>query len=369
MVDLRGQYEGLRSEIDAAMGRVMESCSFVRGAEIEEFERVFAAYMGVRHVVAVANGTDALMLAYMSLGLQPGDEVVVPDFTFVATAEAAAHLRLKPVLADVNRDTMTVDPESVRRAITPRTRAIAPVHLFGQNADMDAILAIAREHGLYVVEDAAQSVGSVHIDAGGRRRCSGTVGTVGCTSFFPSKNLGCYGDGGAVLTDDDGMAERVRSLANHGMTERYRYERVGVNSRLDTIQAAVLLAKLPHLDEYIAARRSAAIRYTEALADDGRFVLPVTAGYTTHAFHQYTIRCTGVDRDALRRHLAEAGVPTMVYYPVPLHRHRVYGGVGGGADNFAVADRLAGEVLSLPMHTELDDEQIGYITDRIKDFR
>lgn len=368
MVDLRGQYEKIQSEIDTAINSTLDSCRFVRGVEIEDFEHALAGYLGVRHVIAVGSGTDALTLAYLALGLQPGDEVIVPDFTFVAAAEAAALLHLRPVLVDCDYDTMTISPDAIRRAVSPHTRAIVPVHLFGHNADMDAIMAIAREHNLAVVEDAAQSLGSFHISSDGSQHQSGTMGHIGCTSFFPTKNLGCYGDGGALFTDDDRLAATIRSLANHGMTIRYRYDHIGVNSRLDTIQAAILLAKLPHLDDYIAARQHAASCYNALLASDHRFLLPAATHYSTHSYHQYTLRCTGIDRDTLRRHLTSAGIPTMIYYPQPLHTQPVYHDTLRPESDFPNSNALAHQVLSLPMHTELTEEQILYITDRIKQF-
>lgn len=365
MVDLRGQYEKIKSAVDAGIQEVIDTTQFVKGGKVKEFERQLADYLGVKHVIAVGNGTDALQIALMALGLKPGDEVITPTFTFIATAEVVALLGLTPVVVDVDYDTMCVTAEAIERAITPKTKAIVPVHLFGQNADMEGILAVAKKHNLYVVEDACQSMGSHYTFSDGRVAASGTMGNIGCTSFFPSKNLGCYGDGGALFTDDDELAQRIRVIANHGMEVRYHHDVVGVNSRLDSIQAAVLLAKLPHLDEYIEARQRAAEYYTEALKGDERFLTPEVGRGTTHAFHQYTLRCVGVDRDALREQLASKGVPAMVYYPIPLHQQKAYQDPRYKAGDFPVAEQLAREVLSLPMHTELDPEQLEYIVDII----
>ena len=361
MVDLRGQYEKIKEAVDAGIREVIDSAQFVKGGKVKEFEEQLAQYLSVKHVIAVGNGTDALQIALMALGLKPGDEVITPTFTFIATAEVVALLGLTPVLVDVDYDSMCVTPEAIERAITSQTKAIVPVHLFGQNADMEGILAVARKYGLYVVEDACQSIGAKYTFSDGRVATSGTMGNIGCTSFFPSKNLGCYGDGGALFTDDDELAQKIRVIANHGMEVRYHHDVVGVNSRLDSIQAAVLLAKLPHLDEYIAARQRAAEYYNKAFEEDKRLLTPVVGRGTTHAFHQYTLRCVGVNRDALREKLVEKGVPAMVYYPIPLHQQKAYRDVRYKEGDFPVAERLATEVLSLPMHTELSEEQLEYI--------
>ena len=365
MVDLRGQYEKIKEAVDAGIREVIDSAQFVKGGKVKEFEGQLAQYLGVKHVIAVGNGTDALQIALMALGLKPGDEVITPTFTFIATAEVVALLGLTPVLVDVDYDTMCVTPEAIERAITSQTKAIVPVHLFGQNADMEGILALARKYGLYVVEDACQSIGAKYTFSDGRVATSGTMGNIGCTSFFPSKNLGCYGDGGALFTDDDELAQKIRVIANHGMEVRYHHDVVGVNSRLDSIQAAVLLAKLPHLDEYIAARQCAAEYYNKAFEENKRLLTPVVGRGTTHAFHQYTLRCVGVNRDALREKLAEKGVPAMVYYPIPLHQQKAYRDARYKEGDFPVAERLATEVLSLPMHTELSEEQLEYIVANI----
>ena len=361
MVDLRSQYEKIKDAVNCGIQEVIDTTEFVKGSKVKEFEKQLAEYLAVKHVIAVGNGTDALQIALMALGLKPGDEVITPTFTFIATAEVVALLGLTPVVVDVDYDTMCVTAEAIERAITPKTKAIVPVHLFGQNADMEGILTVARKHNLYVVEDACQSMGSRYTFSDGRVAASGTMGNIGCTSFFPSKNLGCYGDGGALFTNDDELAQRIRVIANHGMEVRYHHDMVGVNSRLDSIQAAVLLAKLPHLDEYIVARQNAAEYYNNALKSDDRFLTPVIGGNTTHAFHQYTLRCVGVDRDALREQLAAKGVPAMIYYPIPLHQQKAYQDARYKEGDFPVAEQLAREVLSLPMHTELDAEQLAYI--------
>lgn len=365
MVDLRSQYEKIKGEIDGGIREVLESCAFVKGDKVTLFQEHMAQYLGVRHVVAVGNGSDALTIALMALGLQAGDEVITPAFSFVSAVEAISLLGLKPVLVDVEYDTMNVSVDSVMQAITERTRAIVPVHLFGQNADMEPLLRLARERGIYVVEDACQSIGASYTFSDGKTAMSGCMGDIGCTSFFPSKNLGCYGDGGALFTNDDALAAKIRSIANHGMSERYHYDRVGVNSRLDSIQATVLDAKLPHLDGYAEARRRAAAYYDTALKGVGGIVLPTKAPYSTHVFHQYTVKTEGIDREAVRRRLAERGVPTMVYYPIPLHLQKAYEPLGYHAGDFPVAERLAASVMSLPMHTELDEVQLKYISDAL----
>ncbi len=365
MVDLRSQYEKIKTDVDAGIQAVIDSTAFVKGAKVTEFQTHLEQYLGVKHVIPVGNGTDALQIAMMALGLKPGDEVITPTFTFIATAEVVALLGLTPVVVDVDFDTFNMDVEAVRRAITPRTRAIAPVHLFGQNANMEALLTLAREHNLFVVEDACQSIGAEYTFADGQRVRSGCMGNIGCTSFFPSKNLGCYGDGGALFTNDDELARRIRMVANHGMEVRYHHDRVGVNSRLDSIQAAVLDAKLPHLDEYIAARQKAAAYYTAAFADCDKILTPVVAPQTTHVFHQYTLRLVGCDRDRVRQYLADRNIPSMIYYPVPLHLQKAYQDPRYKAGDFPVAERLASSVLSLPMHTELDEEQLAYIAKNV----
>ena len=365
MVDLQQQYSRIQSEIDAGIREVLTTAAFVKGPKVRAFAEHLEQWLGVRHVIPVGNGTDALQIALMSLGLQPGDEVITPSFTFIATAEAAAVLGLTPVPVDVRPDTFNIDPDAVRRAITPRTKAIIPVHLFGQCADMEAIMEIAHEHGLRVVEDACQAIGAEYTFSNGERMQAGTIGDLGCTSFFPSKNLGCYGDGGAIFTNDDALAERAQQFANHGMVQRYHHDLIGVNSRLDAIQAAVLDAKLPHLHEYTAARQAAAAYYDRAFSGNPHLLIPSRDPKSTHVFHQYTLRLQGVDREQVKAKLAEAGVPSMVYYPVPIHKQKAYEKVNGLQTDCPVSEELAACVLSLPMHTELDNEQLQHISNTL----
>jgi dTDP-4-amino-4,6-dideoxygalactose transaminase len=365
MVDLQSQYQKIKEEIDNGIQEVIDSAAFIKGAAVSRFERNLASYTGAKHVIPVGNGTDALQIALMSLGLQPGDEVITPTFTFIATAEVVALLGLKPVLVDVDWDTMNISLESVERAITAKTRAIVPVHLFGQCAEMEGLLALAREKGLYVIEDACQAIGSKYTFSDGSTKQAGTIGDIGCTSFFPSKNLGCYGDGGAIFTNNDALAAKMRAIANHGMVVRYYHEMVGVNSRLDSIQAAVLDVKLRYLDDYIVARQKAAAYYDEAFAGCNKILTPVRDTKSTHVYHQYTLRLQGVNRDELRASLSDAGIPAMVYYPVPLHLQSAYKDARYTTGSFPVAEHLSECVLSLPMHTELDEEQLEYITHRV----
>ena len=365
MVDLQSQYAKIKQDIDAGIQEVIDTAAFVKGKKVTEFQHHLEQYTGAKHVINVGNGTDALQIALMGLGLKPGDEVITPTFTFIATAEVVALLGLTPVVVDVNWDTMNMDIESVRRAITPRTKAIVPVHLFGQCADMEAIMELANEHHLYVVEDACQAIGAQYTFANGETKQAGTIGHIGCTSFFPSKNLGCYGDGGAIFTNDDELADRMTAIANHGCRVRYHHDEIGVNSRLDSIQAAVLDAKLPHLDEYIAARQKAAAYYDKVFANCEQLLIPGRQPHSTHVFHQYTLRVVGTDRDKLREGLAERGIPAMIYYPVPLHQQKAYLDPRYKDGDFPVAERLAACVLSLPMHTELDEEQLEYITSNV----
>ena len=367
MVDLQSQYQKIKVEVDRGIQEVIDSAAFIKGAAVSRFEQNLASYTGAKHVIPVGNGTDALQIALMALGLKPGDEVITPTFTFIATAEVVALLGLKPVLVDVDWDTMNISLEAVRRAITDKTKAIVPVHLFGQCADMEGLLELAKEKGLYIVEDACQAIGSKYQFSDGVTKQAGTMGDIGCTSFFPSKNLGCYGDGGAIFTNDDALAEKMRAIANHGMVVRYYHEMVGVNSRLDSIQAAILDVKLQYLDEYIAARQKAAAYYDKAFEGKDWLLTPVCSNRSTHVYHQYTLRLKGVDRDALRGALAEKGIPAMVYYPVPLHFQEAYKDARYGEGAFPVAERLAECVLSLPMHTELDEEQLEYITRSVEE--
>lgn len=368
MVDLKGQYEKIREEIDRRIQEVIDSTAFINGPAVQQFQEHLQQYLRVKHVIPCANGTDALQVAMMGLGLQPGDEVITTSFTFIATVEVIALLRLTPVLVDVHPDTFNIDPAAIRRAITPKTRAIVPVHLFGQCADMDEIMAIAREHNLFVIEDACQSIGAVYHSRNGITHHSGTIGHVGCTSFFPSKNLGCYGDGGAMFTNDDALAARLRVVVNHGMTVRYYHDMVGVNSRLDAIQAAILDVKLQYLDHYVSQRQQAADRYDEAFRSHPNLKIPARAAHSSHVFHQYTLIVEGADRDGLHRHLLEHHIPNAIYYPVPLHMQKAYIDPRYREGDFPVTEYLCKTVLSLPMHTELDQEQIGYITSTLLDY-
>lgn len=367
MVDLQTQYQHIKAEIDKGIEEVIASAAFIKGPKVAAFQGHLEEYTGAKHVIAVGNGTDALQIALMALGLQPGDEVITPTFTFIATAEVVALLGLTPVVVDVEWDTMNMSVESIRKAITPKTKAIVPVHLFGQCTDMEAIMAIAREHNLFVVEDACQAIGAKYTFRDGTTKQAGTIGHIGCTSFFPSKNLGCYGDGGAIFTDDDELAEKMKAVANHGCFVRYHHDFVGVNSRLDSIQAAVLDAKLPHLDAYIAARQRAAAYYDKAFANNAHILTPGHHKASTHVYHQYTLRLIDVDRDAVREELAARGIPAMIYYPIPLHLQKAYQDPRYVPGDFPVAEKLAACVLSLPMHTELDDEQLEYITRNVLD--
>ncbi len=368
MVDLQGQYEKIKDEIDRGIYEVIETTSFINGPAVQRFKKNLESYLGVKHVIPCANGTDALQVAMMGLNLQPGDEVITTSFTFIATVEVIALLRLTPVLVDVEPATFNIDPEAIRRAITPRTRAIVPVHLFGQCADMDAIMDIAREHNLYVVEDACQSIGAEYTGKDGSVRQSGTIGHVGCTSFFPSKNLGCYGDGGAIFTNNDELAAMLRVVVNHGMTVRYYHDLVGVNSRLDSIQAAVLDTKLKYLNNYIQSRQEAATFYDKAFGAHPELSVPARSNNSTHVYHQYTLVTKGIDRDKLHSWLLEKKIPNAIYYPVPLHMQKAYLDPRYSEGDFPVTEMLCKTVLSLPMHTELDEEQLQYITGTISDF-
>lgn len=368
MVDLQSQYLHIKEEIDKGIQEVIDTASFVKGGKVTEFQHHLENYTGAKHVIPVGNGTDALQIALMSLGLKAGDEVITPTFTFIATAEVVALLGLTPVVVDVEWGTMNMSIEAVRRAITPRTKAIVPVHLFGQCADMEPLMALAKEHHLTIIEDACQAIGAEYTFSNGEKKQAGTIGQIGCTSFFPSKNLGCYGDGGAIFTNDDELAGKMRAIANHGMVVRYHHDMIGVNSRLDSIQAAVLDAKLPHLDEYIASRQRAAAYYDKAFRDNEHLLIPERTAQSTHVFHQYTLRLQNVDREALRAKLQEAGIPAMIYYPVPLHMQKAYQDPRYKKGDFPVAEQLAECVLSLPMHTELDEEQIRYITEKTIEF-
>lgn len=368
MVDLRSQYDKIKDAVDAGIQDVIDNTAFIKGAKVTEFQRDLETYLNVKHVIPVGNGTDALQIALMALGLKPGDEVITPTFTFIATAEVVALMGLTPVVVDVDFDTFNISLESVKKAITPKTKAIVPVHLFGQNADMEAILALAQEHNLFVVEDACQSIGSVYTFEDGRQVQSGCMGDIGCTSFFPSKNLGCFGDGGAIFTNNDELAAKMRAISNHGMVVRYHHDMVGINSRLDSIQAAVLGVKLKHLNEYNAARFAAASYYNEAFKGNDRIITPAQSASSTHVFHQYTLKLNGVNRTELIKHLNDKGIPAMIYYPVCLHLQKAYQDTRYKAGDFPVAEKLSECVISLPMHTELTEEQLKHITTSVLEF-
>lgn len=369
MVDLIGQYKKIKPEVDTAIQEVVESAYFVGGPQVKQFQTSLEDYLGVKHVIPCANGTDALQVALMALDLQPGDEVITTSFTFIATAEVIALLKLTPVLVDVDPDTFNIDPDAIERAITPKTKAIIPVHLFGQCADMHTIKQIAKEHDLYVIEDNAQAIGADYTcPKSGNTKKAGALGHIGCTSFFPSKNLGAYGDGGAIFTNDDELAARMRVVVNHGMAVRYYHDYVGVNSRLDTIQAAILDIKLKHLDEYAAARQKAAAYYNNAFANNPKIKTPSTASFTTHVFHQYTLVLNDVDREGLMKHLADKGIASAVYYPVPLHLQKAYLDPRYKEGDFPVTEALSKSVISLPIHTELTEEIQKEITDAVLEF-
>ncbi len=365
MVDLKSQYQHIKPQINSAIQEVIDSAAFVKGQKVTDFQDHLAQYLGVKHVICCGNGTDALQIALMALGLKPGDEVITPTFTFIATAEVVALLGLTPVVVDVSEQTMNMDIDSLRKSITPKTKAIVPVHLFGQCANMQQIMDIAKQHNLFVVEDACQAIGATYTFSNGTQKKAGCIGNIGCTSFFPSKNLGCYGDGGALFTDDDQLADKIKAIANHGMVIRYHHDMVGVNSRLDTLQAAILDVKLPHLDQYIKARQQAAQYYDNAFANNPHIIIPARDPQSTHVFHQYTLRIVDYDRDTLRQQLADKQIPAMVYYPVPLHQQKAYQDPRYHTGDFPQAERLAQTVLSLPMHTELDQQQLEYITQTI----
>jgi dTDP-4-amino-4,6-dideoxygalactose transaminase len=369
MVDLKSQYEKIKQTVDTSIQEVLDTNTYINGPKVHEFQKNLEEYLGVKHVIPCANGTDALQIAMMGLGLQPGDEVITADFTFAATVEVIALLQLTPVLVDVNIVNMNISLDGIRKAITPKTKAIVPVHLFGRAANMDAIMDIAKEHNLYVIEDNAQAIGANFTSRDGVKRKVGTIGHVGATSFFPSKNLGCYGDGGAIFTNDDALAHTIRGIVNHGMYVRYHHDVVGVNSRLDSIQAAVLNAKLPLLDAYNAARQEAARKYSKAFEGHKNIIAPIICdSCDCHVFHQYTLRIVDADRNALMDHLVSKGIPCAIYYPIPLHSQKAYVDSRYKEEDFPVTNQLVQEVISLPMHTELDDEQIKFITDAVLEF-
>ncbi|NQX76341.1 DegT/DnrJ/EryC1/StrS family aminotransferase [Gilvibacter sp.] len=377
MVDLQGQYQEIKTQVDQSILDVVASAAFVNGPEVHSFQKELENYLGAKHVIPCANGTDALQIAMMGLGLKPGDEVITADFTFAATVEVIALLQLTPVLVDVDPVNFNIDIAAIEAAITPKTKAIVPVHLFGLCANMDAVMELAQKHNLYVIEDNAQGIGANFTAKDGTKTKTGVIGHVGTTSFFPSKNLGCYGDGGAIFTNDDDLAHTIRGIVNHGMYKRYHHDVVGVNSRLDSIQATVLRAKLPHLDKYNNTRRDTARKYTAAFQGSPHLVTPtgkcdasnsVCDSCDCHVFHQYTLRVTNGKRDALAAHLNEKGIPCGVYYPIPLHRQKAYQDDRYREEDFAVTNQLCQEVISLPMHTELDQEQIDFITKTVLDF-
>jgi dTDP-4-amino-4,6-dideoxygalactose transaminase len=368
MVDLHTQYHKIKAEVDKAVLDVLESSAFINGKPVADFSNQLASYLQVKHVIPCANGTDALQIAMMALGLQPGDEVITPSFTYVATTEVVALLRLQPVFVDVDPETFCMDATQLEAAITPKTKAIVPVHLYGHCANMEAILAIAEKHGLYVIEDTAQAIGGEYTFGDGTVRKAGTMGHIGCTSFFPSKNLGCYGDGGAIFTNNDDLASAMRMIANHGQSVRYYHDVVGCNSRLDTLQAAILKIKLPLLDAYNKARQDAAAYYNQRFAHHSAITTPVVAAYSTHVFHQYTLKLEGADRNGLVAFLAEQGIPSMIYYPVPVHRQKMFATMGGANFQLPVTDWLTDRVVSLPIHTELTHAQQDLITGKVLEF-
>lgn len=372
MVDLQSQYQRIKPEIDKAIQEVLDSSYFIGGPVVARFQQSFEQYLGVKHVIPCANGTDALQIAMMALGLQPGDEVITPSFTYVATTEVIALLKLKPVFVDVNPETFCIDPAAIESAITPKTKAIVPVHLYGQGADMDAIMEIANRHGLYVIEDNAQAIGSDYISSTGKVSKLGTVGHIGCTSFFPSKNLGCYGDGGAMYTNDDQLAEKLRMVANHGQRIKYHHEIVGCNSRLDAMQAAVLNVKLNHLDSFIDARRAVADQYDRILGQSDKITIPFRDEKSRHVFHQYTVQLQLDDvenrRNDMQKYLAEKGIPSMIYYPLPAHKQGMFASFNLGELELPVTEDLTRRVISFPIHTEMEQAQIEYICEHILNY-
>ncbi len=369
MVDTKTQYQAIKEEVDRAVLSVMESAMYIGGKTVNDFAANLGRYNGSKHVITCANGTDALQVAMMALGLRPGDEVITPSFTYIATVEVAALLHIKPVFAEVDPKTFCIDPAAIEKAITPRTKAIIPVHLYGHAANMEAIMDIANRHGLFVIEDGAQSIGCDVTFSNGTTKKTGAIGHIGCTSFYPSKNLGAFGDGGAIFTDDDALAAKMQMIAAHGQSRRYYHDVVGCNSRLDAIQAAILDIKLKYLDHYIAARRKAAAFYDAAFAQHDKIITPYTdTTYSNHVYHQYTLILKDTNRDALHQYLAEKGIPAMIYYPVPAHRQKMFDAFGGADHHLPVTDWLTERVISLPMHTELDEEQQSFISSGVLTF-
>jgi len=378
MVDLKQQYHKIKAEVDMAVLDVLESSAFINGKPVQDFAVNLSTYLGVKHTIPCANGTDALQIAMMALGLQPGDEVITPSFTYIATTEVIALLRLTPVFAEVDAKTFCMDPAALEKAITPKTKAIVPVHLYGQAAPMDEIMTIAKKHNLFVIEDNAQAIGCEYFSGGNVKKKTGTIGAIGTTSFFPSKNLGGYGDGGAIFTNDENMAIEMKMIANHGQSKRYYYERVGCNSRLDTLQAAVLIIKLKRLDDYIAARRAVADYYDKAFKNHPKITIPYRAPYSNHVFHQYTLITEGAgnpessggfrNRDGLNKFLAEHGIPSMIYYPVPGHKQKMFDYFNTATVEMPVTDWLTERVISLPMHTEMEEEQLNFIISKVLEY-
>ena len=365
MVDTKNQYQKIKLEIDKAVIEVMESTAFINGAAVKDFSANLSAYLNVKHTIPCANGTDALQIAMMALGLQPGDEVITPSFTYIATTEVIALLRLTPVFVEVDAKTFCLDTAALEKAITPKTKAIVPVHLYGQAAPMEEIMTIAKKYNLYVIEDNAQAIGCDYIFSDGTKKKTGTIGHIGTTSFYPAKNLGAFGDGGAIFTNDDELAAQMKMIANHGQSKQYYHDVVGCNSRLDSIQAAILDIKLKYLDEYKAARIKAADFYDKAFANHPKIKTPFRTSYSSHVFHQYTIVLEGVDRNGLKNFLADHKIPAMIYYPVAGHKQKMFEQFNVSKLEMPVTDWLTGRVLSLPIHTELDDEQLNFITSKI----
>ena len=368
MVDLKLQYQKIKQEVDAAVLDVLESSAFINGPQVQSFATSLAAYHKIAHVIPCANGTDALQIAMMALDLQPGDEVITPSFTYIATTEVIALLKLTPVFVDVDPKTFCVDPGAIEKAITKKTKAIVPVHLYGQAADMAKIMELARQHNLYVIEDNAQAIGCDFYFPDGTAKKTGSIGTIGTTSFFPSKNLGAYGDGGAIMTNDDALANTLKMVANHGQSKRYYHDMVGCNSRLDTLQAAILEIKLKHLDEYINARRSVADYYDTAFKNNSKITTPYRSKNSRHVFHQYTLLLEGTNRDGLHQFLAENKIPSMIYYPVPAHRQQMFASYNSSSIDLPITDWLTERVISLPIHTEMQEDQLQFITLKVLEY-
>ena len=368
MVDTKTQYLNIKAEVDTAIHDVLDTAAYINGKPVQDFAVELSKYLNVKHTITCANGTDALQIAMMALNLQPGDEVITPSFTYIATTEVVALLKLTPVFVEVDPATFCIDPESIRKAITPKTKAIVPVHLYGHAAPMEAIMQIAKEHNLFVIEDNAQAIGCDYTFSDGTVKKTGTIGTIGATSFYPSKNLGAYGDGGAIFTNDDVLAQKMKMIANHGQQKRYYHEVVGCNSRLDTLQAAILNIKLKHLDQYNKARQAVAQFYDKAFANNAKIITPFVAAYSTHVYHQYTLQLVGVNRDALNEFLATQKIPSMIYYPVPGHKQEMFASFGLPKIELAITDQLTNCVISLPVHTEMDEEQLTFITSNVLQF-